>query len=444
VNTGNAPAPRQNSEKGASIFIVAAAMVVLLGLAGLGIDLVALYLGRSEAQRAADAAALAGATVFVSSSCTTSATDCTTNSTVTNQAKSQAIAAGALNLVGGTAPDIPTGTITFTQGDGKTPTHDPLITVVVNATLPTYFIKILGVNTVSISTSATAEAYNAAGSTSGPTICASCLKPFMVPNCDPSHLSPANPNCGGNGGYFLQPPNYTIANPGPYSSGGVIGEEWALHSAGPPSQWFSIAFDSDQSGSAFKANIKSCNSDAIVCGTTLQTLDGNKVGPASQGIQTLIHASGDGLGQGQDVITTTGGTVPFPITAGSSNPLVTAGVISTGAQITQSDSLVTVPVYDAPNGSINPGKNTVTVVGYMQMFIEFDASKKGFSCAGQTSGNKDDFICAVVVNVSSCGSATGGSCGSGGNTGAGGGGSGTGGTVTAGGAGFIPVRLVHP
>jgi len=56
----------------------------------------------------------------------------------------------------------------------------------------------------------------------------------------------------------------------------------------------------------------------------------------------------------------------------------------------------------------------------------------------------DDIMDVIVVNAMSCGANIGGTCAAGGNQGAGGGGSGTGGTVTAGGAGFAPVRLVHP
>lgn len=48
-------------EKGAILFIVAAAMVVLLGMAGLAFDLGSLYNVKTEIQNACDAAALAGA-----------------------------------------------------------------------------------------------------------------------------------------------------------------------------------------------------------------------------------------------------------------------------------------------------------------------------------------------------------------------------------------------
>ena len=50
------------TEKGSVLLMVGAAMVVMLTTSAIAIDLVNLYLARTQAQRAADAAALAGAT----------------------------------------------------------------------------------------------------------------------------------------------------------------------------------------------------------------------------------------------------------------------------------------------------------------------------------------------------------------------------------------------
>src|SRR5256885_7688194 len=58
---------RRKGERGVTILLVTVALVVMLGLAALGIDVVTLYVARTEAQRAADAAALAGARAFVAS-----------------------------------------------------------------------------------------------------------------------------------------------------------------------------------------------------------------------------------------------------------------------------------------------------------------------------------------------------------------------------------------
>src|SRR5713101_3800041 len=59
----------RNGERGISLFMVAGGMVFLLGVAALAIDVASLYVARDEAQRAADAGALAGAKAFVDTGC---------------------------------------------------------------------------------------------------------------------------------------------------------------------------------------------------------------------------------------------------------------------------------------------------------------------------------------------------------------------------------------
>src|SRR3979411_2883212 len=51
-------------ESGVTILLVAAALVAIMAMAALSIDVVTLYLANAEAQRAADAAALAGARIL--------------------------------------------------------------------------------------------------------------------------------------------------------------------------------------------------------------------------------------------------------------------------------------------------------------------------------------------------------------------------------------------
>src|SRR5215472_5118949 len=98
---------RRFDDSGQTIYLVAAGLVFLLGTCGLAIDLVTLYSGRSEAQRAADAAALAGASVFITSGCTggASGTSCSSTS-VESAAATSAAAAGNLNLIGGNSPSM--------------------------------------------------------------------------------------------------------------------------------------------------------------------------------------------------------------------------------------------------------------------------------------------------------------------------------------------------
>ena len=406
------------TERGATLLIVAASLVAFLLLAGLAIDLVALYLGRSEAQRAADAGALAGAQQFVFSGFFTGAV---TQGSVTTLATNSATAAAEQNKVGGqslTSSDITVPAPDFSRAG------NPLITVQISKSLPTFFMKIFGVNSVTVGTTATAEAYDPGGTTGGPTFCASCLKPFLLPNCDPVHTTPKNATCpgGGNQGYFINTDG-SVANPGAYPTG-IVGEPWQLHTNAAPSQWFELSFDGTQSKSSFEDAVQMCSTSIITCGTQIQTMDGKAVGPNGHAVGCLITygatCKSQSVTSSDSITINAGSSPPFTITAGSGNPF-----FSSGTAIAQSASLITVPVYDGH--SLNPGKDTVTVVGYMQVFIK-DI---------QHNGNSDD-IDVVVLNTSSCGNTGGASCGT-----KGGGNTGGNGTVSGGGASFVPVRLVQ-
>ena len=70
------PAIRKRAgERGQTLALVAMSLVVLIAVAALAIDTTTLYVARTEAQRAADAAALAGARAFVDSGTTTDPAD---------------------------------------------------------------------------------------------------------------------------------------------------------------------------------------------------------------------------------------------------------------------------------------------------------------------------------------------------------------------------------
>ncbi|HSB74663.1 MAG TPA: pilus assembly protein TadG-related protein [Terriglobales bacterium] len=423
-----------------SLLLTAVLLFAMLAMAALAIDGVHLYLVRSEAQRAADAAALAAAQSFL---------DDGFMSGITNAAAAQAVArqraeaVGALNLVGGQAPSIQDADVTF---DFSRP-GDPLVTVVAQRSkdrgnaVPTFFARLWGYASNDVKARATAEAFNPSGSTVPAT--GSCLKPWILPNCDPQHDNPANPNCGG--GTFINPDG-TISNPGLYGGaknrGGVIGEPIVLkygdpHNAPAPSQYYPIQIPSTPNplcpdcakltgnqgpngAAVYRENIECCNANQFVCGAngtvdlSLQT--GNMQGPTRQGVQCLIHQSPNGGGQDtldQNTLQITGGT-------NNPNPAAVNQPISWGA----SSSVVTMPIYDGhtlcPGASCN---TTVTIIGFMQIFIR-DVS----------NGNSAN-VNAYVLNVAGCGST--------GNGGAGGGG-GSGGGVPGAAGSPIPVRLVHP
>src|SRR5712692_6217322 len=195
----------RNGERGISLFLVAGGMVFLLGVSALAIDVASLYVARNEAQRAADAGALAGAKAFVDTGCVSGgAGACVASQPL---AITRATSAAGQNTVG-TLPvsSLPGACVSVTFP--TSPTGDPLVQVRVQRTtacgnaMPTFFAKILGFLSGDVAATATAEAYNPSSSTTGPTICVSCLKPLLVPNCDPDpgHVvsagnANANVNC---------------------------------------------------------------------------------------------------------------------------------------------------------------------------------------------------------------------------------------------------------
>jgi hypothetical protein len=423
-------------ESGMTLYLVAAGLVVLTGVLGLGIDLVSFYTVRSEAQRAADAAALAGASVFINSGCTggVSGVACTSPA-VQAAAKNQSLAVGNANHVGGQSPSIGTADVSFSSDAGSA--YNPRITVFVQRTtangnaMPTFFSKIFGVQTVDISAKATAEAYNPTGGTaSSAKICLSCVKPFIAVDCDTNNIVPntnanANLNCHVSGNnyysYILNPTTKAIVRPG-IAPSGIIGSSILLHGEAGPGDYQTIDLGQGNGASATSAAITSCYPGNWGCGDTIKLVPGKKVGQITSGTLTLIHQSTQCQPSGQDTIAVnSANTPPVTITGGTGNPYGLSG-----KTITTSDSIVTVPVYDGTHTG-NGSNTTFTIIGFLQLFVT-DACHSGSS----------DTITAVVMNVLTC-QATSGGCngqGSSGNPG--------GGFVSGGGATAIPVRLVQP
>src|SRR4029077_2937178 len=178
---------RRRGEHGQTIILVAVAMVGLLGMVALSIDVVTLYVARSEMQRAADAAALAGAKAFVDSGGTSDPTN------ATRQALAQTMATNVIrdilpqNRVSGVGPSQVAGSPAF---DFTRP-GNPQVTVSLQRTdLPTFFSRIWGSRVATVSASAVAEAYNASNSQTSTgnyvPVTPKCVKPLLVANQDPA------------------------------------------------------------------------------------------------------------------------------------------------------------------------------------------------------------------------------------------------------------------
>jgi Flp pilus assembly protein TadG len=432
-------------DRGVSILIIAVSMVFVLGMAGLGIDLASLYVGRNQAQRAADAGALAAAQ-YLAQKCTAANGSISANCQAV--AKERAVAVTNANLIAGVTPNISTADVTFLE----TSANDPQVQVIAGRDtshtnpMPTFFVKIFGIYSANVSAKAVAEAFNPAGG--GPPVGATCLKPWLMPNCDWSHPYDSskqiynNPACFGSAQFLNNNPpsveySTDLVNPGQYPSG-VQGEPIQVKSSDPskasgPSQFYPVFLPAGQvasacpscatggggggsgpsSGAFYRQNIECCNTTQINCGSqTIQPITGNMVGPTGQGVDCLIHQKGS---SGQDIMQVNSGTGGdlWTITAGSANPYGLSGPIST------SDSVVTLPLYDGTTlcpGNSCPSQVNITVVGYLQLFLN-----------GETNGN----VNATVMNVIPC-PASGGSPGNGNPP-----------VIASGGSSPVPIRLIH-
>lgn len=453
---------RRHRERGMTLFMVAATLIILLGSATLAIDLAVLYVARNEAQRAADSAALAGAKSFISSGFLSGVVS---QATAQNLATQEAITIGGQNMIAGQAAQIQTSDVVF---DFSIPLN-PRITVTAQRTaargnaVPTLFGKALGFLQADIGATAMAEAFSPAGG-SVP-IGTGCIKPWIFPNCDPLHAGSSVGNvCNGQAQYVdfngsITGTQGAIINPGS-APGGVIGMNITLKPGLPgdtpaPSQFYPIqippgtnpaicppcAQNTGSSGpgaALYEMNIACCNTNTLTCGqnVVVDQQTGNMVGPTGQGVRCLIHQATPSCGGspsscGQDYLLNP--PAISPIIGGAANP----NPALAGQAVSSSQSIVTVPLYDGhdpcPGGSCG---SSIQIVGFLQMFIE-------------KTGPPQQTVTGYILNVAGCGSGgsgggSGSGSGGGGSTGGGGGGSGGGGTITGGGASLFPVRLIRP
>ena len=447
------PTRRTKRERGQTILLVAVSLVTLLGLAALAIDVVTLYMARAEAQRAADAAALAGAKMLVDTGLTTDPCNTALMNAAQTLAQNQAQFVAQQNLVAGQAP---LATTTFNNGAatscaGLTPAAfgiNPQVKVVVTRSgLPTFFARVWNQALATVSATAVAEAYNPSNSAplsanaSVLPIAPRCVKPMLLPNCDPlsGHLNNPGSPCGAAFPTFIDATTGAITNPG-LSPAGVIGEQLTFPngmnqitaacqgftpSCTPlasvtPGRYYPITLPATAlhlcSGCAtsttggFQSDLECCNASTLACGqqaTVDYTVNPKGAGgPAANGGQCLIHQS---PGNGQDSIDTLTQS-PAMFIAGDNNPFVGTS-IQAGDHILTSDSVISVPLYDGVGVPGQGGTSlTVTVIGYLQLFINDVRS----------NGSLD----VVVLNVSGCGNAPTG-------------------TAVQGAATSVPVRLIQ-
>jgi len=417
--------------------LVAVVMLFVVGaMAALSIDVVTIYTARSEAQLAADGAALAAARALANSGAT-SDTNPLSMANARVLANAVAIEVGQRTMVGGRYLVAANGEllVSFVSSTGPLcngPTN-PCVSVRAQRTdLPTFFARIWGSRQVTVGATATAEAYNPSGaSVLGGTypVTTVCVKPWVLPNDDPSN--PGNPIFDSASGAIktttLLGWTSATATPAPVPMWSACTDcaalpkpaTWRFYpgdpaSFPPPTQALPTCTPALNSG--YEESIAGCIQTPIACNATvtLATDDVfNRNTQTARGANCLSHATGAG---GGDTVDTTAGTnPPFQFLAGDNNPI--PGLSGSG-DVMVSDSLVTVPVY---NSTANTAPtNPATIIGFVQLFLNPDGSETPLN--GPTRGQMN----TTVINMAGCGTAL------------------TGQPILGNGASPVAVRLVSP
>lgn len=291
------------SERGATMVIVALAMGALFGFLALAIDLGMLYVAHSDAQRAADAAALAGASAFLDNNGPAAA----------GPARQRALEYALRNTFQNGPIDSNEVVITVLPDSGKVGVY------IHRDSVHTLFARVLGIRTVPIAAFAAAQAVNAGA--------AKCLKPFAVPDLWDDPKDDKNGDRLMDNGETWTFPNsstryeaFTGNNAATATGYGSawrnssspgftndFGRQISIKAQDPNSPYvpqpgvflpWQIPTDPTEApckggigggASAYRNDICSCNNSNVQLGTPYPIKTGNMVGPTFQGVGELIN-----------------------------------------------------------------------------------------------------------------------------------------------------------
>ncbi|TAN24287.1 MAG: hypothetical protein EPN33_00520 [Acidobacteria bacterium] len=367
-------AQARRRQEGVTVVLMALVLTALCGMAALAVDVGVLLSAKNAAQNAADAAALAGAFTFL------------------DPASVQPLAATNAAIAIGDSNPILSQNAVVTTSDVTVDTNTREVTVNVersgSSAVPTFFARVLGINSANVAATATAVASPyATGS--------ACLRPIFVPNTILSALPPAQACTAGQ----------TILGTDGMPTAWMLAQIGSLHDLRPtspgsalaPSQFYSLNLGGSNNGAdAYSCSLSSTTLVACgvspgiaTCGSSYPTETGNMDGPTKQGIDNLVGPTPDTwLGTG-------------------------AYESASGTVSDTSNQLIVAPIWDDCNNTVSSGTQLVTIIGYSNWFIQ-----------GMTSND----VSAYFLNAAGC-------------PGAGG----TGGGAAAQNASLgIPVHLVHP
>jgi hypothetical protein len=296
--------PTMGDERGGVLVIVAVVIVALMGLAALSVDVGMGYTAKSEAQRIADASALAGASAFLEFQAANGVAP----------AEARAYEFALRNEIRSIPVDSAEVTVEVLPAEAKVRVW------IQRQGIGTWFARLLGIDQITVLAAAAAQATEAGA--------ARCLKPFAVPDlwhdADDdtdndrvwdegeewelgSHPDDRYVPFGGVGG----PADATGYGSEWRGSTQDYGRQITLKSPDPQSEYapspgiflpWRLPTDddgetctnggggggNDAGGAAYRNNICTCNDAPVELGTPYDIEPGNMIGPTSQGVDELI------------------------------------------------------------------------------------------------------------------------------------------------------------
>jgi Flp pilus assembly protein TadG len=280
----------QRDQSGMSYVFIGLSMMAFISASMLAIDVGMLMTARSQAQNAADAGALAGATALVY--------DNWTDRTPSGPAVTSALAASTSNKVMSKDVSVKPADVEFLNDPAGEPNRVK-VTVYRTAArgnpLPTMIAKYFGMATADIAATATAEASAANAMT--------CVKPFTIPDKWQEKQTPPwdgtdTYDAFNNKGVPLANPDIYIPADQPgytgYNQESERGQRLEIRAATgnniTVSFYFSLALGKPPitGGSEYDWNIANCNTTSYYWGDLLTTEPGAMAGPTISGADLLI------------------------------------------------------------------------------------------------------------------------------------------------------------
>jgi len=270
-------------ERGMSFAFVGIGLMTFMAATTLAVDVGMFMTARTQAQTSADAGALAGATALVFNNYD--------DRTSSGPAVQSSISAASQNTVMGGNVSVQPADVTFPVG----PLGSNRVKVDVYRTagrlnpVTTLLGGLLGLPTIDIAATATAEAAPAGGMT--------CVKPFIIPDkWDERTAPPWNMNTStyehydNHGNPLANPDFYDPVTTG-YSARDK-GTLLILRAGGgnniQPTFYFSWAMPPNTGADWYEENIARCNTTVIDLGYTAIQEPGNMMGPTIAGLQALL------------------------------------------------------------------------------------------------------------------------------------------------------------